>query len=216
MLDLLLERLAGYRGSQVMNQYAQQDPDHDLPDAPRIRMNNLVLYLDAFANAQYVLLAEAAGYQGCRFSGVPMTSEELLCGDRALPWARHAAYRRSSSRRTLWREPSATILWRALGGRADCLIWNTFPWHPIGRRGVLSNRAPRSQEIADGAALIPILRTLFPRATWAAIGRVAEGACVSAGMAPRYLRHPAHGGKPEFVVGLKALLTDNPPGGHDE
>ena len=203
--DRLIEMLADHRSKGVFNQYRDVHPQHDLSDGAAIRRSNLRAYLAEFADVQYVLLAEAAGYQGCRFSGIPMTSEAQITGPDSLHWAQKARYSRSSAREHLWREPSATILWTTLGRRMDCLIWNTFPWHPVGKRGALSNRTPRRGEIAAGMHVLEHLVSLYPSAQLVAIGRVAEKALSELGMDPLYVRHPAHGGKPYFEAGIHSL-----------
>lgn len=57
------------------------------PAAPDIRLSNLRRYLLArLDTAEYVLIAEAPGYQGTRFSGIAMTCERtLLGGKRRVP-----------------------------------------------------------------------------------------------------------------------------------
>jgi len=197
--------LVDYQNGGTFNQYRDVHPHHDLADGAAIRLGNLQAYLDEFTEIRYVLLAEAAGYQGCRFSGIPMTSEAQITGPEALPWAREAAFARSSARKRPWREPSATILWATLGGRRDCLIWNTFPWHPVGKRGPLSNRTPRRGEMLSGMRVLERLLGLYPGARPIAIGRIAEKALRELGADPLYIRHPAHGGKPDFEAGIKSL-----------
>lgn len=204
-IDTILTLLTAYQGEDAFNPYLQTHPRHDQPDAPRIRRANLRRFLETFANVRTILLAEAAGYQGCRFSGIPMTSEDHLVGTKPVHWAVGAGYQRSSTRDRLWREPSATILWEALGERTDCLIWNTFPWHPMGKRGPLSNRTPRAAEVKAGIPVLDALRTRFPEAELVAIGRVAERMLQGQAIDTHYVRHPAHGGKNEFVAGIRAL-----------
>jgi len=204
--DKLVPLLTRYTGDGVFNQYRQVHPDHDLPRGAEIRLNNLRRFMNTFTGARYLLLAEAAGYQGCRFSGIPMTSETQLIGpQQALHWANNGNYARSSARDRLWREPSATILWETLGKRMDCLIWNTFPWHPFGKRGPLSNRTPRKGEVTAGIEVLHCLMELFPNARPVAIGRVAERTLRQLGLDPLYVRHPAHGGKSQFAAGIESL-----------
>jgi hypothetical protein len=201
----ILDILTGFQSKDVFNQYAQENPQHDIPGAAKIRRENLRLFLETFNNIRVILLAEAAGYQGCRFSGIPMTSEEHIIGPDPVSWAYDNAYRRSSKRDRLWREPSATILWETLGDRMDCLIWNTFPWHPMGKRGSLSNRTPRADEVAAGIKVLDLITSRYPKARIVAIGRIAEKTLTKLGMNPLYVRHPAHGGKPDFVQGINLL-----------
>jgi hypothetical protein len=201
----MLALLADYEAEGVFNPYRQTHPRHDLAEAPKIRQANLRRFLETFAEVDTILLAEAAGYQGCRFSGVPMTSEDHLVGPEPVHWALDRGYRRSSTRDRLWREPSATILWEALGKRMDCLIWNTFPWHPMGKRGPLSNRTPRVPEVEAGLPVLEAIRERYPGAELVAIGRIAERTLLSQRIETHYVRHPAHGGKNDFVAGINAL-----------
>jgi len=204
-IDRILARLTAYEGEDTFNPYRQTDPRHDRPRAPEIRQVNLRRFLATFGDIRTILLAEAAGYQGCRFSGIPMTSEDHLVGPNPVHWAADAGYARSSARERPWREPSATILWEALDRRMDCLIWNTFPWHPMGKRGPLSNRAPRAAEVEAGLHVLKAVRQRYPDARLVAIGRIAERALREQGITTHYVRHPAHGGKNDFVAGINAL-----------
>jgi len=205
--DKLVRLLTDYEGDGVFNQYRDVHPEHDLSNGPEIRLDNLRHFLNTFTNVRYILLAEAAGYQGCRFSGIPMTSEVQIAGPANVHWAKGESYARSSRRERLWREPSATILWETLGERMDCLIWNTFPWHPMGKRGPLSNRTPRRREVPAGVQVLHCLMEHYPGALPVAIGRVAERTLRELGLDPLYVRHPAHGGKPQFVIGVNSLST---------
>lgn len=203
----LLNLLTSYSCNNVFNQYAEEHPIHDIPGAAGIRRTNLRFFLDTFVDVKIILLAEAAGYQGCRFSGIPMTSEEQIAGPNPLPWIGEKLYRRTGTRERLWREPSATILWETLGCRRDCLIWNTFPWHPMGKRGPLSNRTPKPDEVLAGIEVLHALCNIYPSARLVAIGRIAERTLTELNLNPSYVRHPAHGGKPQFVEGINSLTA---------
>ena len=72
-LEYMFELLQAYRGDGAFNQYLESNPDLEKPDGPAIRRRNLRRYLCEFANASYLLVGEAAGYAGCRFSGIPFT-----------------------------------------------------------------------------------------------------------------------------------------------
>jgi hypothetical protein len=204
-IDTILALLSAYEGEGSFNPYLHRHPRHDLPGAPAVRRANLRCFLEAFSEVHYILLAEAAGYQGCRFSGIPMTSEDHLVGPEPVHWASAGGYRRTSSRDRLWREPSATILWETLRKRMDCLIWNTFPWHPMGKRGPLSNRAPRAAEIQASLPILAAIRQRYAGARLVAIGRVAERTLQDQGIDTHYVRHPSHGGKSDFIAGISAL-----------
>ncbi|RLC65333.1 MAG: hypothetical protein DRI48_06805, partial [Chloroflexi bacterium] len=143
-IDQLLELLTDYCNPRAFNQYRDVHPELDLPDGATRRRRNLRQYLRAFADARFVLVGEAAGYAGCRFSGIPFTCEAQLVGPERLDWTLECGdgLARSSAGETLWVERSAKIVWEALRTRSDCLLWNAFPWHPFEEGDLLSNRAP--------------------------------------------------------------------------
>ena len=143
-LDNLFHLLKNHPGSPtIFNQYTADHGELDLPAGAQIRCHNLRCYLEAFAAARYALVGEAAGYAGCRFSGIPFTCEDQLLGTEPLPWTQGRDLARSSSTAdSLWVERSARTVWAVLGQRADCVLWNAFPWHPFRPDEPLSNRAP--------------------------------------------------------------------------
>ena len=202
-LTRLFELLVWGEGDGVFNQYRDFDPGLERHDGPAIRRRNLRRYLDAFADAAYVLVGEAAGYAGCRFSGIPFTGEAQIVGGDCLSWASGLDLEQSSSG-VPWRERSGQIVWEALGERRDCVLWNTFPWHPYADKR-LSNRKPSSRELERCAEVLLCALSLFPRAQVYAIGRVSENKLGELGIDAPYIRHPSHGGKPRFVAGITAL-----------
>ena len=202
--DHLLDLLVAYCSDRAFNQYREVDPELDLPDGPAIRRRNLRRYLETFAGARYALVGEAAGYAGCRFSGIPFTCEVQLVGPERLSWTDGLELARSSTAEALWVERSDRIVWEALEGRTDCVLWNAFPWHPFGKRGPLSNRAP-GRDLHDGLEVLRSFLALFPSARPYAVGRVAQRALAEIGIDAPYIRHPSHGGKPQFMEGVAAL-----------
>ena len=208
-VEALTERLQVFRGRDVFNQYAEVHPDYDHPDGAERRCANMRLFLDQFRDAGYVLISEAPGYAGARFSGVSFTDERFLVGPDALPWAgERAGYRRASrDELPLRREMSATIVWGAVGMRRDIIFWPSFPWHPMGTRGPMSNRPPRRDELDHGREVLAFfLRELFPGRVVGAVGRYGEAALRTLGYSnPLYLRHPAQGGATAFRAGIAAL-----------
>lgn len=223
-LKRLFELLTARRsGEDIFNQYRDVNAALDKPDGAALRRHNLRLYLNRFAGARYVLVGEAAGYAGCRFSGIPFTSEVQLVGSAGdetgpgcLGWAADGDFVRSSQAATPWTERSATIVWQGLGGRTDCLLWNAFPWHPFDLSGPLSNRPP-GRDVADGLEVLSCLLGLFPAAQPCAVGRVAQRALAAVPATPQqrggartcvavpYIRHPSRGGKRQFLAGVRAL-----------
>lgn len=137
------------------------DKEHDLDeDSPKKRAENLRVYLLARENAKYVLIAEAPGYQGCHFSGIPMTSERLILTNNAYGLEgleRTSDYREQNNKlaetkiyttkypngrniaktviKNGFAEPTATIVWKQMVDELDIkptdfVLWNAFPFHP--------------------------------------------------------------------------------------
>jgi hypothetical protein len=210
-LDPLFELLVQYPGgSRAFNQYRDVHPELDQPDGAKVRRRNLRCYLESFdsgSGVRFVLVGEAAGYAGCRFSGIPFTGEVQLAGPMRLGWAAGKSLARSSRSEEPWRERSAKIVWEALGTRRDCVLWNAYPWHPFGAAGPLSNRAP-GRDLAHGLPVLDCLLALYPQARPYAIGRVAQRALASIGVEAPYIRHPSRGGKSRFVAGINTLARD--------
>jgi hypothetical protein len=204
--DSIGATLATVAVSGIFNQYADLDPELDQPDAAMRRRQNLSRYLEAFGDARYVLIGEAAGYAACRFSGVPFTDECQLIGPAPLDWAGagQGFQRASRSSRALLAEASARVVWAVLGSRRDVVLWNVVPWHPIGSRGALSNAPPPPTAQRAGREFLQfMLREVWSAARPIAVGRVAERALQALGYPdPTYVRHPAHGGQTAFRLGL--------------
>jgi uracil-DNA glycosylase len=144
------------------------------------RRSALALYLASHWTAPTVLVGEAPGKDGARWTGVPFTSSRLLTGSGPA-------------------EPTATAVHRALAD-LDCddkvLLWNVSALFPPG------NRNPRKAEIDACAQVLDLIcrgRTVF------AIGRCAQRAT----RAP-YIRHPSHGGAALFGAGVRIALRSPP------
>ena len=165
-----VDRLAAASIGETYNQYA----------ASPFLCDRLRSYLEARANAQVVLVGEAAGYRGARVSGIPFTSERQLTGSGPA-------------------EATATIVHRVLAGfgiEDEVLLWNVVPTHPGGER---SNRRPTRVEVEAAA---PFLDEVTRGLAVVAVGRLAAAATG----AP-YVRHPSHGGAAEFEAGLQQAFA---------
>lgn len=172
--------------------------------------HNLQCYLQQLRALQPALLlvGEAPGYNGCRLTGVPFSSEALIAegvlGGSLFTEAN--GYRISRQRHT--REQSAAIVWELLQRHGTAaLCWNAFCFHPHRPGNPDSNRKPTVAEITAAAPFLTQLLALFPSVTSVvAVGNSAERALSQLGIAHTRVRHPAHGGKPQFVPGLEAVL----------
>lgn len=202
-MEKLLELLVDYEGLNVFNQYRDIDLGLDRPNGAAIRCQNLRLYLEMFAGASYGLIGEAAGYAGCRFSGIPFTSEVQIAGRNCLPWAQNAGFSQSSLG-DLWKERSAGIVWEVLKNRQDCVLWNVFPWHPHGS-DPLSNRKPRRSELHQAHKVLSCFLDSFKNVQFYAIGRVSQSVLETMGVNSCYIRHPSYGGKSAFILALSNL-----------
>lgn len=175
-------------------------------------------------SARILLIAEAPGFQGARFSGIAMTSERLLfnaqdfvteqdiLGQEGLfVRTSHAnACRKQSEKQLGFTEPTATIVWRAImeANRAnEVVLWNTFPFHPYREDNPLTNRRPNLGEIGHHADILADLRGLFrANCRIVAIGNVARDHLNSLGVLAPHIRHPANGGAPDFRRDFRALF----------
>lgn len=207
-LSAVLRRL--YRGPRgaapgVVNPYREAFPELDGPSAAKRRRENLEAYLERVGTPRLVLLGEALGFRGGRFSGIAFTSERQLAGpdDRRLPWA-GSPFQATSRNPSLWLEPSGSVVWDALGGDASgALVWNTFPWHPYGERGPLSNRTPEKGMVHANLDVLEALLAELDGARIFAVGRTAAAALSVLGVEAPALRHPAHGGAMIFRQQLR-------------
>ena len=173
--------------------------------APAQRRARLSAHLDC--DARLLLVGEAVGYQGGRYSGIAFTSERLL-GEGRIPRIEPTA--RLTHRPLPFSEPSATIVWRelqSLGLHEHTVLWNALPLHPHRPDQPWSNRTPSRPEFALGRESIRMLVDAFPDAVVVAVGRHAQAVVGEVlGRAVVGIRHPAYGGATEFAEGLRRTL----------
>ncbi|MFW5691667.1 MAG: uracil-DNA glycosylase [Chloroflexota bacterium] len=191
------------------------NPYLDVPTQPgnAARRANLTRYLIAMQARKpaAMLVMEAPGYRGCRLTGVPVTSRKLLReGVPSLDLFGAAQGYDDPDDPGFERiqgEQSATIVWGVLAELGVVpVIWNTYPFHPHKPGQPLTNRPPRRDEIAHGQRYLRAMLALFHPAQVIAVGRSAEGALDALSVARTHVRHPAQGGKNDFVAGIRAAL----------
>jgi len=189
----------------LFNFYQRCDLEVDLPGADQIRQKNLHHYLQSFSERPSVLVVgEAPGWRGCRFSGVPFTSQaQLLSGD--LPFTGRLSGCVSSP----LNESTATVFWQVMRPyHPRFLVWNCVPLHPHRPGILLSNRALDRHEIT---CYHPILREMIallaPRQV-VAVGRAAQYALDAIVGPAVYVRHPSHGGATPFKEGIESALFE--------
>ena len=173
---------------------------------------NLVRYLTLLRVQMptHLLVGEAIGYRGGRMTGIPFTSEDLMLNGTRHPTCLGAwqGFRRAQFRGSPWREASATIVWETIQAIKPLpILWNALPFHPHLANQRLSNRTPKVSELDYGMTFLPPLLELFPDVCLIAVGRRAETALVRHNYAHTAVRHPSHGGKRDFMAGIKMLLS---------
>jgi uracil-DNA glycosylase len=181
-------------------------------DPGGIRARNLSLYLHDLQRreAKVLLLGEAPGYQGCRLSGIPFTSEHLLLtGVPALAMlGEEHGYRRSTTEGKPSKEPSGTIVWQTLARYNFLpLLWPAFPFHPHKPGNPRSNRPPTAAEVRFGRPFWEEIIEVMGIERIVAVGNVAHASLSAAGIESVKIRHPSQGGKPQFVEGIRELAS---------
>ena len=222
MPDSFVSSLSNYRAPAVFNPWGETDHENDLDDhGAQVRRAQLLHYLrERIGRADTLLCAEAIGYQGGHFSGIPMTSERLLLGG-----LRHKAleptmvFKNLQPQRTSrvelkpagFTEPTATIVWGFLADRCidprRVVLWNAFPWHPYQpQKGLLSNRTPKPDELVAGHLVLEQMLRLGKFRQVVAIGEKSSLQLQQLGIEATKVRHPANGGAGKFRSQLEALL----------
>ena len=206
----------------VFNPWWEVDERNDIDrSGPVTRRNHLRAYLrKRLGKAKVVVIAEALGYRGGHFSGIPMTSERILLGKKENVGIKpEHVFSSFKARRTSkpeqcpdgFSEPTATIVWTSLlklGLKPEeFVLWNAFPWHSFNsRRGLLSNRMPKKSERPAGLSVLKAFLDLFPCEEIIALGNVAAWQLKELNVECRCVRHPASGGARLFRQGIGSLV----------
>jgi uracil-DNA glycosylase len=189
------------------NQFAYHNTFND------IRRANLQRYLSQISqmNPSVLLVMEAPGYRGSRLTGVPVTSRRILVngipelglygtanGYQAVP---EPGFEKING------EQSATAVWGTLAAlRKVAAVWNSYPFHPHKAGLPLTNRAPRRPETELGMRFLQDFIDLFHFETVIAVGNVADDTLNRMSIEHHKVRHPAQGGKNDFVRGMREIL----------
>ena len=188
----------------VCNQYDYKCEDNS------IRRDNLLIYLNQMyeIKPKILLVAEAPGYRGSRITGVPFTSEHLLMnniGGLKL-FGRANGYRLALEKKKLSKEATATIIWNTLlEYNIVSLGWNAFPFHPYREGNEKSNRTPLKGELLMGEGPLLQMIRMFDIKYVVAVGNKAKESLDRLQIDCHKVRHPAQGGKNEFVRGIRLI-----------
>jgi len=189
--------------------------NHAVPENA-LRRHNLQLYLQEMLERRpkVLLVGEAPGFRGMRITGVPFTNRVILGGaaNSFGLFGPGKGYVLPPEAAGVAAEPTATVLWQVLEEVGFLpLLWSAFPWHPHQPGNPLSNRTPRPSETKLGTPFWQELAELFGISTIVAVGNVAQHSLQRSGLDVPKIRHPAHGGRSGFKLGLEQLLERGMP-----
>ena len=207
IIDQLITSISDYQNNRLFNPWSQSCPNEISNKYFLQRRKNLKDHLSC-PDPLCILIGEAAGFRGARFTGVPFTSEKLLV-DQAIPRVEHPKGERITTRHIPWKEPSATIVWEELHKHqiADrTILFNAVPWHPEGKDGPLTNRAPNADEKKAGQACLSLFFELFPELPVMALGNIASESLNRLSIEHTKIRHPANGGAPLFRASADVFI----------
>ncbi len=195
----------------LFNQYRDADKRVDLPNAGEIRKRNLYNYFESFKKKpSVVLIGEAPGPWGCRFSGIPFTGERQLLMHE-LPFTGRRSSRNKPRlkirKSTPYVSNSARIFWGVMKQyHPKFFVWNCIPIHPYKKGNILSVRTPTTEEIMDySGRLAEILALLKPKKV-IAVGKKAEFSLNKLNIPCIYVRHPSQGGAEKFRHGIENVF----------
>lgn len=202
-----LQRLPS--ADDVTNPYGTQDEGRQR--AENLRRYLLMMQHQAQERTVPLLLMEAPGYRGCRLTGIPVTSRVIV--REGVPelsiFGAGSGYHlpEDAGFEDVRGEQSATIVWRTLAELGVLpLIWNSFPLHPHKAGQPRSNRRPRKSELTQGKDFLRRILEIYQPSPMLAVGRVAESVLRDLDADHLPVRHPAQGGKNDFVAGLRKYL----------
>lgn len=200
--DTFLHNLSSKR---LFNFYRDEVPFLDRPNGAYIRWRNLCRYIYEFGTKPKILLVgEAPGARGCRFSGIPFTSEKLIT-EAQIPVRGDQSSRRDSPQS----EITATIFWKTLHPYVlDFFVWNVVPFHPHRPDDLLSNRPPtRNETSAFLDLLLAVINVLEPEII-VAVGKTAYRILNDIlNIDCTLVRHPSYGGKRKFQDQMIAIMS---------
>lgn len=148
--------------SDLFNQYKEIDKRYDRPEGATIRQQNLRNYLESIRNWKSIdmIIGEAAGKNGMRFSGVPFTSEIQLLSKNLPFTGEQSSLRELCGKRNgkPYYAYSANIFWKEMlpmyNQGYDFLAWDCILFHPHDKEDVRTNRSPTPKELKDNSEIL--------------------------------------------------------------
>jgi len=197
----------------TFNQYRDCNPEVDVPDAAAIRLANLRSYMEkACDSASILIVGEAAGPWGARFSGIPFVGEKQLL-DPLFPIRGERSSKVDPLRETRIAPPfvsnSAKLFWEALLPFHERFVaWDAMPFHTHKRGDALTVRNPSKKEVAQFGEMLRLVEAYVQPSQIVAVGRRAFEALEALGHSPVYVRHPSMGGRAGFATGMQEVFGE--------
>ena len=229
-VERLMRQLKGFSSPYVYNPWNDFDERYDTNQrASSIRRKQLQAYLEQrLERAKILIIAEAVGYQGGRFTGIAMTCERMLLGHHPTVTPSMVCTglepKRTSNPKSEYiikpiqkekgfNEPTDSVVWNAmLEANIDpyeVVLWNIFPFHPFKGIDGLTNRTPTKQELDLGWIYTKQLLDLFPQAQIIGVGQKASLTLSDYGIdVQATLRHPANGGAGLYKQQFREFLEE--------
>ena len=197
----------------LFNQYRDTDGRLDLHNADKLRKRNLWSYLESHSERPSVLIVgEAAGPWGCRFSGVPFTGEKQLSDGHSLPFAGHRTSRDNPLLKVRKSPPyvsqSAKIFWDTIRPfHPEFFVWDCVPFHPHNLGEIMSIRTPTSKEVDSFSEILRSIKRIIDPTYVLALGRKAQNVLSRIGEESKYIPHPSHGGANKFRAEIEGFFN---------
>lgn len=185
------------------------NPYHKETKNSAIATNNLKLYLNNIYKfkPKILFVGEAPGYKGCRITGIPFTSESILTKKFKKGLFGSENGYKIINKNEPQKENTATIIWETFNSNKKLIpcFWNAFPFHPHYKGDFQTNRKPNKYELEMGIKYTKKLIKILKIKKVIAIGKVSYNLLLKNDIQCEYIRHPANGGKTEFIKGLKKV-----------
>ena len=152
----------------TFNMWADYDKSIDIEKAGEKRRNNLKEYLIDREEAKVILIGEAPGYKGCRFSGIPFMDEQILVNEIPNGKITSTEYDEKAQKET-----SSQTVWNTCflkNNPKSWVAWNAFPIHPHKKENKNTNRTPKAKELDNSAYILVKFLELFPDAKIIPVG----------------------------------------------
>ncbi len=189
----------------VDNHYSVQFAHND------ITKNNLIKYLNTMKDLKpkVMLVGESPGYNGCKLTGIPFTSEKILVTElkEGLFFGLKNGYKIINPDEKPEGKITATIVWNYFKEIGDYpLMWNSFPFHPYRASSIMTNRKVKANELDYGKEVLLELADIFSIEKIITVGGKAYDNLQKLGVDCFTVRHPANGGKNDFIAEMNNLL----------